>query len=157
MFLQRYETRDSVDPGAREAGRNAARAENERELAQLQLDMEQLEQASIEQGMKAVQLEHEREEKQIQEQKRRLRKEQEKQERERKKYEALKFNIEFKEKLLDYTFGTRIGKGVFKHLDVSDMNKVRIALIGPTGSGKSCFIGMLLTTEFESDFFVKSK
>ena len=149
MFLQRYETRDSVDPGAREAGGNAARAENKQKMDQLLLNMEQLEQASKEQEIQAVQ--YERAEKEMEEKIRHVRQEQEKQERERKQWEALRFNLELKDRLLDYTFGTRIGKGVFKHLDVSDMDKVRIALIGPTGSGKSCFIGMLLNSQFESE------
>ena len=47
-----------------------------------------------------------------------------------------------KNALLYYKFGDRTGKEAFNGLDVSDMEIVRIALIGPTGSGKSCFIGM---------------
>ena len=47
-----------------------------------------------------------------------------------------------KNALVYYKFGDRLGRESFKGLDVSDMKIVRIAVIGPTGSGKSCFIGM---------------
>ena len=53
-----------------------------------------------------------------------------------------RINKSLKNSLLFYKFGDRLGKESFRGLDVSDMNIVRIAVIGPTGSGKSCFIGM---------------
>ena len=51
--------------------------------------------------------------------------------------------LEMKASLLDYKFGSRIGLSAFQDLDVSDVDNIRIVLIGPTGSGKTSFIGEL--------------
>ena len=45
--------------------------------------------------------------------------------------------------LMNYDFQTcpRIKKEAFRDLDVDDLDLIRIALIGPTGSGKTSFVG----------------
>ncbi|KXJ06029.1 hypothetical protein AC249_AIPGENE8994, partial [Exaiptasia diaphana] len=42
--------------------------------------------------------------------------------------------------LFDYQFGSKIDLASFRGLDISDVDKLRIGVFGPTGSGKSCFI-----------------
>ena len=51
--------------------------------------------------------------------------------------------IELQTALMNYDFqkSPRIKKESFRDLDVSDIDVVRIALIGPTGSGKTSFVG----------------
>ena len=63
-------------------------------------------------------------------------------ERERKKNEEKEF-LELKNALMTYDFQerSRIKKESFRDLDVSDIDVVRIALIGPAGSGKTSFVG----------------
>jgi flagellar biosynthesis GTPase FlhF len=51
--------------------------------------------------------------------------------------------LKMKEKLLVYKFGNQLSLRTFEAegLDVSDMKRVVIAMFGPTGSGKTSFIG----------------
>ena len=63
-------------------------------------------------------------------------------EEERKMKEEMDFRL-LKDALLKYDFQQcpRIRPESFRDLDVSDVEVLRIALIGPTGSGKTSFVG----------------
>ncbi|XP_070553853.1 uncharacterized protein [Ptychodera flava] len=50
-----------------------------------------------------------------------------------------------KAKLKSYTPGDMSGAGEFEDIDLSDINAVRIAVIGPAGCGKTCFINLAET------------
>ena len=62
------------------------------------------------------------------------------QRRERKEREAV---LQLRRELLNYNFHEcpRIKKEAFKDLEVDDTDLIRIALIGPTGSGKTSLVG----------------
>ena len=64
----------------------------------------------------------------------------EEKERKRKEEEVL---TKLRKELINYDFHTcpRIKKESFKGLDVDDIDRIRIALIGPAGSGKTSFVG----------------
>ena len=66
----------------------------------------------------------------------------EREEKERKQKEEQRFR-ELKNELINYDFQTspRIKKESFRDLVVNDIDVLRIALIGPTGSGKTSFVG----------------
>ena len=66
----------------------------------------------------------------------------ERENRERKQREEERFCV-LKEELMNYDFQTspRIKKQAFRDLMVNDIDVLRIALIGPTGSGKTSFVG----------------
>ena len=91
------------------------------------------------QARRAAQEEHEREEQKSAEQKAREKREKEAADEKKRLLEEERASLKLKEDLLCYEFGNKIGKATFK--DLSETDTVRIALIGPTGSGKSCFIG----------------
>ena len=131
-----------MEPGAAEEGRRRAHEENARKLAELEQQMRNSKEAAIQEAMQSARLDNQREERKIQERKARQKREQEEADRKAKLWEAVKSYLQLKDNLLSYEFGSRIGKDVYRELDLSDMKNVRIALIGPTGSGKSCFIGM---------------
>ena len=63
-------------------------------------------------------------------------------ERERKQKEEQRF-YKLKEELMNYDFQSRprIRKESFRDLVVNDIDMLRIALIGPAGSGKTSFVG----------------
>ena len=66
----------------------------------------------------------------------------EREERERQRKEEESF-CQLKDALMNYDLqeSPRIKKESFRDLNIEDMDGVRIALIGPTGSGKTSFIG----------------
>lgn len=66
----------------------------------------------------------------------------EREERERKQKEEQRV-LQLKEELMNYDFQScpRIKKESFRDLEVDDIKLLRIALIGPTGSGKTSFVG----------------
>jgi len=68
----------------------------------------------------------------------------EREEKERKQREEERF-YEHKGELMNYDFQTspRIKKESFRDLKVDDIDVLRVALIGPTGSGKTSFVGTL--------------
>lgn len=68
------------------------------------------------------------------------RREREEREREMKKFKAF---LNLRKEMMDYNFRKcpRIKKESFTDLQVDDIDVIRIALIGPTGSGKTSFIG----------------
>ena len=63
-------------------------------------------------------------------------------EREKKRKHEERFRV-LKDELINYDFqtGPRIKKEYFQDLMVNDISVLRIALIGPTGSGKTSFVG----------------
>ena len=66
----------------------------------------------------------------------------EREEKERRQKEEEQF-YEHKGELIDYDFQTspRIKKESFRDLNVDDIYMLRVALIGPAGSGKTSFVG----------------
>ena len=66
----------------------------------------------------------------------------EKEEKERMQKEKERF-LRLKGELMNYDFQMcpRIKKESYRDLEVDDIDLVRIALIGPTGSGKTSFVG----------------
>ena len=60
--------------------------------------------------------------------------------------------LELQKKLMDYHFQTClwIKKESFTGLPVDDIDAIRIALIGPTGSEKTSFIGKNISLHFVS-------
>lgn len=76
-------------------------------------------------------------------QRRKLDEQKRKREEEERKLEKEKEFRELKSALMEYDFQLRprIRKESFRDLDVGDVDLVRIALIGPTGSGKTSFVG----------------
>ena len=127
---------DNTDRNAGSSGERQAREENEERVRDLENQLaKQREQALLE-AQKRARCEDESERKRLDEQKLR-REEREKKIKEEKEFRELQnalMNYDFKER-------PRIKKESFRGLDVSDIDLVRIALIGPTGSGKTSFVG----------------
>lgn len=133
-----------------EAERAAARRAEEERLQRERERKETEERARIEREAREKQ---EREKRRLEEEIRRRKAEEEalQRERQRKEEEALKLKLQ-KQRELDakssslrtglcqYKFGNKLGSAAFDKLSVSDMTQLRIAMFGPTGSGKSCFI-----------------
>jgi len=110
---------------AQEQGRQRAQEENERRMIELPDELER---------------EHQKAWRDAQEQLDRQRLEKEKRESEQKEEARLR---QLKLELLNYDFHTcpRIKKEAFQNLEVDDVDLIRIALIGPTGSGKTSLVG----------------
>jgi flagellar biosynthesis GTPase FlhF len=142
-ILQVYETIDKTDPTAREQGRQEAREENARLVRQMEEELRQLREKELSSALQDVKFKNEEEAKAHAEKKmikanleaERIRKEKEVQ-------ETMAFH-KLKGKLLAYEFGNQLSLRTFEAqgLDVSDMTRVLIAMFGPTGSGKTSFIG----------------
>lgn len=130
-----HKTVDNTDRNAGSSGERQAREENEKRVRDLENQLaKQREQALLEAQQRA-RCEDESERKRLDEQKLR-REEREKKIKEEKDFRELQnalMNYDFKER-------PRIKKESFRGLDVSDIDLVRIALIGPTGSGKTSFV-----------------
>ena len=75
----------------------------------------------------------------------------EREEKERKQKEEERF-YEHKGELMNYDFQTspRIKKESFRDLNVDDIDMLRVALIGPTGSGKTSFVGKNMVLKLAS-------
>ena len=143
--MKNYETVDRTDPSARAQGEKRAQEENEERLSELRDKMEKdralaLREAKAralnEDGAQRMRLEKQRRERE--ENARRLKEE-----------EAF---LQLKRELMMYDFHIRprIRKESFTGLQVDDVDLIRIALIGPTGSGKTSFIGKYKFYLFES-------
>ncbi|KAJ7326028.1 hypothetical protein OS493_028751 [Desmophyllum pertusum] len=63
--------------------------------------------------------------------------------------------LQLKDAMLNYDFQScpRIKKESFKDLEVDDIEFIRIALIGPTGSGKTSFVAYQLYTNHGAQYF----
>jgi len=127
---------DRTDPNAGNQGRQQAREENEQRMKELEAEMARERDQALREAQQRARCEDENERKRLEQQKR------EREEKERKLKEEQAF-YELQNDLMNYDFQTcpRIKKESFRDLDVDDLDLVRIALIGPTGSGKTSFVG----------------
>ena len=127
---------DRTDPGARAQGQQKAREENERRMRELRDEMERDHQQALRDAQELARTEDDERRKQLDRQRR------EREEKESKQKEEERF-CELKDELMNYDFQTspRIKKESFRDLEVDDINRLRIALIGPAGSGKTSFVG----------------
>lgn len=127
---------DKTDPYASDKGQRQAQEENQKRLRELQDEMAREHKLALRDAQERARCEDENQRKILDRQRR------EREERERKIKEEEKF-FQVKDALMNYDFQTcpRIRKESFRDLDVGDVDFVRIALIGPTGSGKTSFVG----------------
>ena len=135
---------ETSDPGAGDEGRRLAQEENDQKVRQLNEEIARQKKQALEEAEQRARCEDEAQRRQLDERKRK------REEKEKKLKEEKEFR-ELKSALMEYDFQLRprIRKESFRDLDVSDIDLVRIALVGPTGSGKTSFVGKsvyLLTT-----------
>ena len=114
---------------AREKGRQEAQEENERRMRELQEKLKRERDQALRDAQKSAKCDDEKQ--------RRAREERERQIREEKEF------LELRNTLMNYDFQEfpRIKKESFRDLYVGDVGLIRIALIGPAGSGKTSFAG----------------
>jgi len=134
--LKNYETVDKTDPKARAQGQQRAQEENENRMRELQHEIERDRQRALREAQEHARIEDDEQRRQLDRQRR------EREERERKQKEEEQF-CKLKDELINYDFQSRprIKKASFRDLVVNDIDVLRIALIGPTGSGKTSFVG----------------
>lgn len=134
--FKNYETVDRTDPTARAQGQRRAQEENENRMKELREEMERNRQQALRDAQERVRVEHDEQRRQLELQRR------EREEKERKQKEEERFCV-LKNELINYDFQTspRIRKESFRDLVVNDIDVLRIALIGPKGSGKTSFVG----------------
>lgn len=127
---------DRTDPTARAQGQRRAQEENENRMRELREEMERNRQQALRDAQEQARIDDDKQRRQLDRQRR------EREERERKQKEEERFCV-LKDELLNYDFQTspRIRKESFRDLMVNDIDVLRIALIGPTGSGKTSFVG----------------
>ena len=125
-----------MDPQADEKGRKQAQEENQRRMRELHDKMARERDQALREAQERARCDDENKRRLLDQQKRKRK------ERERKMKEEQAFT-QLKDSLMNYDFQTcpRIKKEAFRDLDVGDIDLVRIALIGPTGSGKTSFVG----------------
>lgn len=123
---------------AQEQGRRNAQEETERRLRELRDEMEREHQQALHDEQERAIIEHEEQREQLD----RQRRERETRESKRREEERL---LQLRLELLNYDFHKcpRIKKEAFQNLDVDDIDLIHIALIGPTGSGKTALVGTL--------------
>ncbi|XP_066025099.1 uncharacterized protein, partial [Pocillopora verrucosa] len=133
-----YETVDRTDPSARAQGEKRSQEENEERMSELRDKMEKDRALALrkakgralnEDGAQRMRLEKQRRERE--ENARRL------------KEEEAFLQLKLELMMYDFHIRPRISKESFTGLQVDDVDLIRIALIGPTGSGKTSFIGTL--------------
>ena len=131
-----HETVDRTDPNASEQGRQLAQQENQQRARELERQLGSEREQALREAKERARCEDENQRKILDQRKRQREK------RERKIKEEKEF-IDLQTALMNYDFqkSPRIKKESFRDLDVSDIDVVRIALIGPTGSGKTSFVG----------------
>ena len=127
---------DRTDPNAAQQGREEAEQEYQERMRILQSELERGREQAIREAEERARCDDDEERERLERQ--RLRREEE----ERKLKEEISFH-QLKDALMNYDLQEcpRIKKESFRDLDIGDMDGVRIALIGPTGSGKTSFIG----------------
>ena len=125
---------DGTDPTARAQG--VRKAQNENRMRELHEEMERNRQQALHEAQERARIEDDEQRRHLDHQRR------QRKERERKQKEEEKF-CKLKDALINYDFQTspRIKKESFRDLMVNDIDVLRIALIGPFGSGKSSFVG----------------
>jgi len=136
VILKNYETVDKTDPTAKAQGQKRAQEENENRMRELHDEMERNRQEALRDAQELARIEDFAQRRHLDRQRC------EREERERKQKEEVRF-CELKNELINYDFQTspRIKKESFRDLVVNDIDVLRIALIGPTGSGKTSFVG----------------
>ena len=143
--MKNYETVDRTDPSARAQGEKRAQEENEERMSELRDKMEKDHALALrkakgralnEDGAQRMRLEKQRRERE--ENARRL------------KEEEAFLQLKLELMMYDFHIRPRISKESFTGLQVDDVDLIRIALIGPTGSGKTSFIGKYKFYLFES-------
>ena len=127
---------DRTDPKARAQGQQKAQEENERRMEELRDEIERSREQALREAQELARTEDDAERRRLD------RKRREREEKERRQKEEQRF-CRLKDELMNYNFQTspRIRKESFRDLEVGDIDVLRIALIGPTGSGKSSFVG----------------
>ena len=127
---------DRTDPNAARQGRQEAEEENQERMRRLQIEMQRDREEAIREAQERARCEDEEQRNRLE----RQRLEREERERQRKEEESF---CQLKDALMNYDLqeSPRIKKESFRDLNIEDMDGVRIALIGPTGSGKTSFIG----------------
>ena len=127
---------DRTDRNARAQGQQRAQEENENRMRELREEMERNRQQAMRDAQESAKIENDAQRRQLELQRR------EREERERKRKEEERF-CELKDQLINYDFQTspRTRKESFRDLVVNDIDVLRIALIGPAGSGKTSFVG----------------
>jgi len=127
---------DRTDPQARALGQQIAQEENERRMEELRDEIERSREQALREAQELARTEDDAERRRLDRQRR------EREEKERRQKEEQRF-CRLKDELMNYNFQTspRIRKESFRDLEVGDIDVLRIALIGPTGSGKSSFVG----------------
>ena len=143
VLIKSYETVDRTDPSARAQGAQRAQQENERRMRDLRDVMERDRQQALREAQERAMCEDDAQRRHLEQQRR----EREEKERRMKEEKAL---LDLRHDLLIYDFQIcpRIKKESFKDLQVDDIDLIRIALIGPTGSGKTSFVGKNKTLHF---------
>ena len=136
FLIKRYETVDRTDPSARAQGERRAREENEERMRELRDKMEKDREQALREAKERALYEDEAQRMRLD----KKRREREENARRLKEEEAF---LQLKQDLMMYDFQIcpRIKKESFTGLQVDDVDLIRIALIGPTGSGKTSFIG----------------
>ena len=121
---------------AQKQGRRNAQEDNERRMRELLDEMERERQQALRDAQERARVELEEQREQLDRQRRKR----EKRERKQKEEERL---LQLRLELLNYDFHKcpRIKKEAFQDLEVDDIDLIRIALIGPTGSGKTSLVG----------------
>ena len=127
---------DRTDRTARAQGQRKAQEENEKRMEELRNEMEKSRQQALCEARERARIEDDEQRRHLDHQRR------QREERERKQKEEERFCV-LKDELMNYDFqkGPRIKKESFRDLMVNDIDVLRIALIGPTGSGKTSFVG----------------
>ena len=145
FLIKKYETVDRTDPNARTQGERRAREENEERMKELRDKMEKDREQALREAKECALYEDEAQRMRLD----KKRREREENARRLKEEEAF---LQLKEDLMMYDFQIcpRIKKESFTGLQVDDVDLIRIALIGPTGSGKTSFIGKYKFYLFES-------
>ena len=131
---------DRTDPTARAQGQRKAQEENENRMREMREEMERNRQQAMREAEEHTRIEDDEQRRQLDRQRRQW------EERERQQKEEEQF-YGLKDALINYDFQTspRIKKESFRDLEVNDIDVLRIALIGPTGSGKTSFVGKFLS------------
>ena len=135
-LLKSHKTVDRTDRNASNQSRQAAQEENQQRARELERQLGLEHEQALREAKERVRCEDENQRKILDQRKR------QREERERKMKEEKEF-IELQTALMNYDFQKRprIKKESFRDLDFSDIDVVRIALIGPAGSGKTNFVG----------------
>ena len=121
---------------AQNRGRQEAQEENERRMRELQEKVKREREQALRDAQESAKCDDEKQ-RRILDHQRRSREERERQIREEKDF------CELRKALMNYDFQEfpRIKKESFRDLYVGDIDLIRIALIGPAGSGKTSFAG----------------